>query len=133
MIVVDTNLIVHLLVNGERTAGAERVLGKDDDWVSPLIWRSEFLNTLVKGARHGLLGWDAAFLVMSEAESIMAGNEFGVVSGDVLSLAASSRCSSYDLEFVVLARDLGVPLVTTDKELLAAFPDIAVSPEDFAG
>jgi predicted nucleic acid-binding protein len=48
-----------------------------------------------------------------------------------LDLAISSKCSAYDAEFVVLARDLRVPLVTTDKELLAKFPDIAVAPEMF--
>lgn len=133
MIVVDTNLIVHLLVNGERTDVAEKVLLKDELWISPHLWRSEFRNTLVKCVRGGIIDLDAAFLVMSEAESRMAGNEYAVVSGDVLSLAASSACSAYDAEFIVLARDLGVPLVTTDKELLAAFPEIAVSPEDFAG
>jgi predicted nucleic acid-binding protein len=68
---------------------------------------------------------------MTEAESLMAGNEYAVVSGDVLSLAASSACSADDAEFVVLARELGVPLVTTDKQLLEGFPDTAVSPERF--
>jgi predicted nucleic acid-binding protein len=131
VIVVDTNLIVHLLVNGEQTAGAEKVLLKDEQWISPHLWRSEFRNTLVKCVRSGIIGLDAAFLVMSEAESRMAGNEYAVVSGDVLGLAASSRCSAYDAEFVVLARELGVPLVTTDRRLLEDFPDTAISPDGF--
>ncbi len=32
---------------------------------------------------------------------------------------------SNDCEFVVLAQDLDVPLVTTDKKALAAFPETA--------
>ena len=68
---------------------------------------------------------------MTEAESLMAGNEYAIVSGDVLSLAASSACSAYDAEFVVLARELGIPLVTTDKQLLDSFPETAVSPTRF--
>ncbi|HUT08475.1 MAG TPA: hypothetical protein VMY15_06495 [Candidatus Latescibacteria bacterium] len=61
----------------------------------------------------------------------MAGNKYAVVSGDVLSLAASMACSADDAEFVVLARGLGVPLVTMDKDLLESFPETAVSPARF--
>lgn len=131
MIVVDTNLIAYLLIDGGQTELAERVLQKDEAWASPLLWRSELCNALVKCVRSGLFGLNAAFRIMNEAESLMAGNEYAIVSGDVLSLAASSACSAYDAEFVVLARELGVPLVTTDKQLLESFPETAVSPARF--
>jgi predicted nucleic acid-binding protein len=38
----------------------------------------------------------------------------------------ATGCSPYDLEFVWLAMELGVPLVTTDQELLRVFPTVAV-------
>ena len=103
----------------------------DPGWSAPLLWRSEFRNTLVKCVRGKLIEWSDAFQIMTEAESLMAGNEYAIVSGDVLSLAASSACSAYDAEFVVLARELGIPLVTTDKQLLDSFPETAVSPTRF--
>ena len=131
MIVVDTNLIAYLLIEGERTETAERVLDADEDWNAPLIWRSELRNTLAKSVWRNRIDMGEAFRIMTEAESIMAAGEFPVVSGDVLSLAALSGCSAYDAEFVVLARDLRVPLVTTDRELLEKFPETAVSPEGF--
>ena len=45
-----------------------------------------------------------------------------------MALARSdSDCSAYDCEFSVLARRLGVRLVTMDKKLLKAFPGQAVA------
>ena len=131
MIVVDTNLIVHFFVKGDQSELAGKILVMDPGWSAPLLWRSEFRNTLVKCVRGELLEWSDTFRIMNEAESLLAGNEYAVVSGDVLSIAASSACSAYDAEFVVLARELGVPLVTSDKQLLKSFPETAVSPARF--
>lgn len=49
----------------------------------------------------------------------------------VLNLASMSGCSAYGCEFVALAEDLGLTLVSFDKKVLRAFPSIAVSPVDF--
>jgi len=54
-----------------------------------------------------------------------------VPSAKVLTTAVASRCSAYDCEFVVLAEDLGVKLVTTDRQVLNAFPKRAVSIRQF--
>jgi predicted nucleic acid-binding protein len=131
VIVVDTNLIVHFYVKGDNSELSARILVMDPGWSAPLLWRSEFRNTLVKCVRGELIEWSDAFQIMTEAESLMAGNEYAIVSGDVLSLAASTACSAYDAEFVVLAAELGVPLVTLDKQLLESFPETAVSPARF--
>ena len=50
---------------------------------------------------------------------------------EVLDLIAESDCTAYDCEFMALAKELGLPLVTADKQLLSQFPDWAVSLEEF--
>jgi len=131
VIVVDTNLIVHLFVKGDRSEQAGLVLRKDPGWSAPLLWRSEFRNTLVKCVRAGLIDPGDAFCILTEAESLMSGGEYAVASADVVDLALSSTCSAYDAEFVVLARELAAPLITADKRLLQSFPETAVSPERY--
>jgi predicted nucleic acid-binding protein len=133
MIVTDTNLLVYLYVRGQRTAQAEAVLVQDPAWAAPLLWRSEFRNTLVGLVRRRDIDLDDAVRMAHDAERRMGGAEFSVASQLVLQLAIRSRCSAYDCEFVALAQDLRVPFVTADRQVLAAFPSTAVSPTDFVG
>jgi predicted nucleic acid-binding protein len=70
-------------------------------------------------------------LIQEEAEALMTDHEFTVTSVQVLTLADSGSCTAYDCEFVALAKQLDVKLVTQDKKVLREFPDIAVSLDDF--
>jgi predicted nucleic acid-binding protein len=70
--------------------------------------------------------------VMSEAEGLLEAREINVASSPVLDLIARSQCSAYDCEFVALARELHVLLVTLDRQVLTAFPADAVALGTFA-
>lgn len=131
MIVADTNLIAYLLLEGEHTALAEQVLDHDSEWIAPLLWRSEFRNVLALYVRQDLLPLDQTLRFMELSEILMGGREYTLSSDPVLTLAAHSRCAAYDCEFVALAQQRKVPLVTFDRRLLQAFPDIAVEPGRF--
>lgn len=127
MIVVDTNIIAYLYLNNERSEQAEQLLEKDSEWAAPLLWRSELRNVLALYIRKEIFSLKVAQLVMEEAGSIMKGREYDVASFQVLKLAAASRCSAYDCEFVALAQEMKKTLVTVDKQILKEFPNIAVS------
>ncbi len=133
MIVADTNVIAYLLIPSPFTVMAERVYAQDPEWVAPTLWRSEFRNVLSLYMRRSLLSLDQAVALQEEAEDLLQGREFEVISADVLSLARDSGCSAYDSEFVALARFLGVPLVTADRRLARAFPQYARPLETAAG
>ena len=125
MIVVDTNVLAYLWLPGDRTSRAEKLLRQDPDWNAPLLWRSEFRNVLAGCLRRGDLDLETAFQIADEAEGQMRGREFSVPSAQVLARVAVSDCSAYDCEFVVLAEELSVPLVTSDERLLRSFPAVA--------
>ena len=131
MIVVDTNIIGYLFLKSKRSGLAEQALRQDSEWGAPLLWRSELRNVLALYVRRGLLALSEAQEMMDTAMDLVRGREYDVVSSHVLKLAADSSCSAYDCEFVAVAQDLGVPLVTVDKQVLKQFPKIATSLEDF--
>ena len=125
MIVVDTNVILHLWLDTAESEAARALLDTDPEWCAPLLWRSEIRDALVLLVRHRSLPLDAAKEIVRSAEELLGGREFAVDTGTVLDLAFSSGCSACDCEFVALAQALGVRLVTTEKQILRAFPRVA--------
>lgn len=96
------------------------------NWVSPLLWRSEFRNILAGYLRRGTLTFDQVCKLQEEAEGLLDGSEFEVDSRMVMELVRDSDCSAYDCEFVALALKLNTKLVTMDKKLIKAFPKYTV-------
>ncbi len=127
MIVVDTNILVYLYLPTEHTSLAEKLLVSDPEWVVPLLWRSEFRNVLALYLRKGLLTFDQAYSIQTEVESLLSDCEYDLDSYEVLKLVNNSECSAYDCEFVALAQQLGIQLVTIDKKVLRHFPQTAIS------
>ena len=127
MIVVDTNVLTYLLLPGPRTEQAEILRRQERQWAAPPLWRSEFRNVLTGYLRRDLVPFPVAVALMQEAEAILSAHEARVSSEQVLQLVSSSRCSAYDCEFVAAAQQLGVPLITDDRAILAAFPAVAQS------
>ena len=124
MIVVDTNVIAYLYLPSEHTGRTEALLARDPEWVLPALWRSEFRNLLAGYLRRGTLTLAEARAILAEAEALVDGCEYDVASDRVLALVHTSTCSAYDCEFVALAQQLGVRLVTADAKLRRAFPDL---------
>jgi predicted nucleic acid-binding protein len=131
MIVVDTNIIGYLFFSSERSEMAERTLRIDRDWAAPVLWRSEFCNALALYLRKGIVALPQAQQMMTAATDLLRGREYEASSYEVLRIASESHCSAYDCEFVAVANELKIPLITVDKQLLRTFPAVAVSLQDF--
>lgn len=126
MIVVDSNVLAYLYLPTSLSAQAEQLLAIDPDWAAPALWRSELRNVLALYLRKNLLTFEQAYDIQTEAEALLAGNEYDVPSLEVLRLVEQSTCSAYDCEFVALAKQLNTKLVTADKKIAKQFPKIAV-------
>jgi predicted nucleic acid-binding protein len=132
VIVVDTNIIAYLFLPGVFCLQASAVFRKDPDWAAPFLWRSEFRSVLTLYLRKKHLSLPDAIRLMAEAEKLMNKKEYQIPSARVLDFVTRSNCSAYDCEFVALADYLSIPLVTSDAEVIKAFPAIAVHLKAFA-
>lgn len=125
MIVVDTNVVAYLLLGGPQTEKAEALLLHDPEWAAPALWRSELRNVLNGYLRRGQLDREQVLRLQDQAEGLLQGSEVPVDSADVFRLVEASDCSAYDCEFVAAALALQTRLITSDRQLLRAFPEVA--------
>jgi predicted nucleic acid-binding protein len=125
VIVVDTSVLMNLTLSAEQSANAMVLLNIDAHWYAPYLWRSEFRNAIALYMRHRSLSIGEAREAVRTAEDQMFGHEYFVDPMAVLDLVAASTCTAYDCEFVALAQEMRAPLVTTDKQILRDFPQIA--------
>jgi predicted nucleic acid-binding protein len=131
VIVVDTNVICYRWISSLHSGTAEAALAKDPHWIAPLLWRSEFRNIVALAIRKKAVTIQAAHELVRKAEATFEGNEFSVSSDTVLQLVEGSNCTAYDCEFVALAHAQAVQLVTTDRQILREFPEVAISLDKF--
>ena len=126
MIVVDTNVIAYLLIEGDRTVDAQALRLADPDWRSEPFLLVEFSNLLATQVRaRALSAAQAKSLLESAGQQVAAWGE--VPHAEALAAALDHQVSAYDARFVACARRLGAPLVTEDSRLRAATPGLSMS------
>ena len=131
MIVVDTNIITYFYIKTDLSEVVEKLYKKESDWVVPMLWRSEFRNVLTTLIRREFISLNDGIKILELSEALFAEKEYEINSVQVLNLACASGCSAYDCEFVSLAENLNISLVTMDKQVLKAFPSLAISPLNY--
>jgi predicted nucleic acid-binding protein len=131
MIVVDTNVIAYLALPSPYTEMAEQLLCNHPQWIVPRLWRSELRNVLSLYMRKSLINFAKALRIQLEMEELLRDKEYDVSSLEILTLIKDSSCSAYDSEFVALAKNFDIQLVTMDKQVTRGFPGVAVLLTDF--
>ena len=131
MIVVDANVVFALVTDESETSTARAIHTADAEWVVPSLWQSEVLNALLNGVKTGHLAMEAALTAIETADVLLRGRIRTCEAAGILQTAHACRLTAYDATYVVLARSLGLRLITEDKQILRACPDIARSMQQF--
>ena len=131
MIVVDANVVFALVTDDSATSTARAVHAADAEWVVPSLWQSEVLNALLNGVKAGHLTMETALIAIESADVLLRGRIRTCESATILQMARACRLTAYDATYVVLARSLGVLLVSEDRQILRACPDVARSMRQF--
>ena len=121
MVVVDTNVLAALLIQGGRSAAAQELYEHDSDWRSEAFALVEFSNVLATYVRLGKLDRrDARDLLATAGRTLTSLVQ--VPHTQALEVAAELAITAYDARFVATARSLNVKLVSEDAKLRQAAP-----------
>ena len=102
MIVVDTNVIAYLLIQGDKTAQAQELRRLDSGWIAPSLWRHEFLNVLATYARRGGASVEEVQEVWQQAQGLLLRQEHEANMKSALQLAIHHNVNAYDAQYIVL-------------------------------
>ena len=125
MIVVDVNVVAYLIVAGPQTDLARRCRAAEPDWLAPPLLRCELRNVLLGAVRQGKIPLPVAATTFAEACALVQFCPEPAAEG-VFQSAWAARLTSYDAEYVAVARELGLKLLTNDQQVVALCKDVAV-------
>jgi predicted nucleic acid-binding protein len=131
VIVVDVNVIAYLLIAGEKTADAQALRELDTDWIVPDLWRDEFLNILATYIRQGGTDLESAKKAWQTATDLFDATERRADPITALELAHRHRLSAYDAQYLAVAFNLNLKLITEDKALRQAAPQHCATMSEF--
>ena len=133
MIVVDANILVYSLIEGDYTQLVQKLREKDADWRTTGLCLHEILNVLATYQRREVLTLAQCKKLLDHAERFMQVAQCEVKMDAALAVAAKYAITGYDAQYVALAQSLNAPLITEDRKLREAVPGIAFSMKEFLG
>jgi len=131
MIVIDANILIYSLIEGEQSALVHKLREQDSDWRTTALCLHEILNVLATYQRRGVLTLAQCRKLLDHAERFIEVAQSEVEMAAALAIAAKYSITGYDAQYVALAQSLNVPLLTEDRKLRGAVPGIAFSMQGF--
>lgn len=131
MIVVDANILIYSLIQSDQSRLIQQLRAKDADWRTAALCLHETLNVLATYQRREVLTLAQCRVLLGHAERFVQMAQCEVAMDIALNLAAKFGITGYDAQYVVVAQSLNVPLITEDRKLQKAVPNLALSMRDF--
>lgn len=131
-VVVDTNVVAYLLLGTERFVDEARACFESiSSPLAPAHWEAELTNVVWMAVQAGVLPAAEGPVRLGLARRLgIESVATSTLCQGALLRAVTTGVSVYDTLFVELALRSGCPLVTFDKAVLRAFPDVAKRPRD---
>lgn len=127
-LVVDASVVAEVLLGTERGRAAIPLIG-DHALVAPQLIAAEVVSVLRGWSLGGHLSEGRALLALEEFRELSIEQiDMTELMPDVFALR--HNFSAYDAMYVVLARKLGMTLLTLDARLATAAPDCAQIPSN---
>ena len=121
--VIDASVTLRWMLEGEPDSRATGVMESLDEHFAlvPVLWHFEVANGLRNVVRVGIHSPEAITAISSRLDQLDIRTD--VITPQVQRLALEAigtGLTSYDVSYLLLARDRGLPLATLDVELAAA-------------
>ena len=128
--VVDTNVVAYLLLGTEGFVEEARTcFHAVSNPIAPAHWEAELTNVVWMAVRSGILPHEEGPVRLSLARRLgIESMSIATLCQGALLRSIASGVAVYDTLFVELAARTGCPLLTFDKAVIKAFPDIAIRP-----
>ena len=127
MLVIDTNIIAPLYVRSARSDAVIKLFAQDQVWRTEPLALIELSNVLVTYERARYITAATARDCLDCAAVFLLPNLFRVTHQAALETALRYGTTAYDARFLAMADQLGSRLVTEDKKLRAAAPNLTQS------
>ena len=131
MVLVDTNILAYLLIEGDCTSASQALYARDPDWRSEDFILVEFSNVLTTYVRTKALTHHQGSQLLAKALAILP-SLASVEHAQAFDAATEFGISAYDGRFIAIAKQMKSRLVTEDVKLRAAVPAWTVSLGDVA-
>ena len=131
MIVVDANILIYSLIEGDYTPLVNKLRERDMDWRTTGLCLHETVNVLATYQWRDILTLAQCKKLLAHAEIFMEEAQCEVKMDAALTVAAKYAITGYDAQYVALAHSLNAPLITEDRKLREAVPGIAFSMQEF--